>query len=190
LPAILLIDNFDSFTWNIYHYLLMCGAECRLMRNDEDVSGAIDAAPPDGIVFSPGPMRPEQHPLMFEILQRFYDSKPILGICLGHQAIGEFFGAALVKAPEPVHGKVSEIMHAPHDMYRDIPDYFSVARYHSLILSGLEKTDLSITASTQNGLPMSIAHNSYPLWGVQYHPEAIQTEYGLQLLKNWASLFS
>jgi anthranilate synthase/aminodeoxychorismate synthase-like glutamine amidotransferase len=187
---VLLIDNYDSFTYNIYHYIQMCGEECKLMRNTEPVMDVIEQNNPAGIVFSPGPMRPQNHPLMFDVLQKYYSIKPILGICLGHQAIGEFFGATLLKGPQPVHGKVSNISHTGHIMYNGIPQNLDVARYHSLILSGLEKTDLKITSSTKDGIAMSLAHKTLPVWGLQFHPEAIQTEYGLQMLKNWTSMFS
>jgi anthranilate synthase/aminodeoxychorismate synthase-like glutamine amidotransferase len=187
---VLLIDHFDSFTWNIYHYIQMCGQACTLVREDEGVIDAIEKAQPAGIVLSPGPMRPENHPVMQEVLQMYHKQLPMLGICLGHQAIGVFFGAKLVKGSVPVHGKVSEIKHCTHPMYSEIPGSLQVARYHSLVLAGLEDTPLEITAQTGDGLPMSLAHKELPLWGVQYHPEAIQTEYGLQLLKNWIAILN
>jgi anthranilate synthase component 2 len=168
----------------------MCGQDCKLMRNTEPVLEEIEQNNPDGIVFSPGPMRPENHPLMFDILKKYHATKPILGICLGHQAIGEFFGGSLLKAPKPVHGKVSEISHTGHAMYAGIPQSVNVARYHSLALAGLQDTALITTATTKDGLPMSLAHKTLPVWGLQFHPEAIQTEYGLQMLKNWTSIFA
>jgi anthranilate synthase/aminodeoxychorismate synthase-like glutamine amidotransferase len=160
------------------------------MRNKESVMAEIEQSKPEGIVFSPGPMRPNQHPLMFEVLEKYYTSLPILGICLGHQAIGEFFGATLLKAPKPVHGKISNISHTGHFMYNGIPKNLDVARYHSLVLAEVEKSPLFITSATNDGLPMSVAHKYLPIWGLQFHPEAIQTEYGLQMLKNWTSIFS
>jgi anthranilate synthase/aminodeoxychorismate synthase-like glutamine amidotransferase len=187
---VLLIDNFDSFTYNVYHYILMCGVECHFMRNDEPVIDELEKNDYSGIVFSPGPMKPDNHPLMFEILEKYHTSKPIMGICLGHQAIGQFFGANIIKAPKPVHGKISRIHHTGHNMFNDIPENINVARYHSLVVGGLEKTVLNITSTTEDGLPMSFAHKGLPLWGVQFHPEAIQTEYGLKMLKNWTSIFS
>jgi anthranilate synthase/aminodeoxychorismate synthase-like glutamine amidotransferase len=187
---VLLIDNFDSFTYNVYHYIQMCGVECHFMRNDEQVMDELEKNDYSGIVFSPGPMKPENHPIMFEVLAKYHTEKPILGICLGHQAIGQFFGANVIKAPKPVHGKISKIHHAGHDMFSDIPENLYVARYHSLVVSGFEKTDLCITSTTDDGLPMSFAHKELPLWGVQFHPEAIQTEHGLKIFKNWTSIFS
>jgi len=187
---VLLIDNFDSFTYNIYHYIQMCGAECSLVRNDEPVMDELEKEEYAGIVFSPGPMKPENHPVMFEVLEKYHDVKPILGICLGHQAIAQFFGANIIKAPKPVHGKISKIYHTGHKMFTEIPENIFVARYHSLVVDGLEKTNLNITSTTADGLPMSFAHKELPLWGVQFHPEAVQTEYGLKMLKNWTSIFS
>jgi len=188
--AILLIDNFDSFTYNIYHYLLQCGQDCRMMRNTGPVLEELSTGKYSGIVFSPGPMRPDNHPIVREVIRKYHLDVPMLGICLGHQAIGEFFGAELTKAPVPVHGKVSVIHHTGHPMFQDVPKSVQVARYHSLLLKDIEKTSLTITATTDDGLPMSLAHKGLPVWGMQFHPEAIQTEYGQQMLKNWTSIFS
>ncbi len=188
--GVILIDNFDSFTYNIYHYLLMCGTDCRLMRNDEPVLNSIATENFSGIVFSPGPMKPENHPLMFDILEKYNSSKPILGICLGHQAIAEFFGAQVIKAPKPMHGKTSLINHTGHMMFNGIPEKINVARYHSLVVEGVENTALQVTSSTSDGLPMSFANKELPIWGIQFHPEAVQTEFGLKMLKNWTSIFS
>ena len=187
---VLLIDNFDSFTYNVYHYIQMCGVECHFMRNNEPVMKELENHDYSGIVFSPGPMKPDNHPLMFEILEKYNTLKPILGICLGHQAIGQFFGANIIKAAKPVHGKISRIHHTGHHMFTDIPENVFVARYHSLVVAELDKTALNVTSTTDEGLPMSFAHKELPIWGVQFHPEAIQTEYGLKMLKNWTSIFS
>jgi len=187
---ILLIDNFDSFTYNIYHYILLCGIDCRLIRNDENVEEVLQTEKFSGIIFSPGPMRPENHPVIFDLIEKYHTTLPMLGICLGHQAMGEYFGANLVKSPKPMHGKISAIHHTGHVMFSGIPGEINVARYHSLIVEGLEKTVLKITSVTAEGLPMSFAHKDLPLWGIQFHPEAIQTQYGLKMLKNWTSIFS
>ena len=167
----------------------MCGVDCHFMRDNEPVMEELEKNDYSGIVFSPGPMKPENHPLMFGILEKYHTIKPILGICLGHQAISQFFGASVIKAPKPVHGKISRISHTGHEMFKNIPENINVARYHSLVVDGL-KTALTITSAADDGLPMSFAHKELPLWGVQFHPEAIQTEYGLKMLKNWTSIFS
>jgi anthranilate synthase component 2/para-aminobenzoate synthetase component 2 len=185
---ILLIDNYDSFTYNIYDYVLQCGATCALYRNDSISLEEIISMRPSGIIISPGPKRPEDHALIFPLLEYFHDKIPILGICLGHQAIGEFFGCGLIKAPEPSHGKTAEIVHYGHAMYDAIPSPHIVTRYHSLILNSMNSSPLVVTARTSKGLIMSLAHKTLPVWGVQYHPEAILTSHGLQLFKNWLRL--
>ncbi len=187
---VILIDNFDSFTHNIYHYLLMCGIDCRLIRNDEGVMDVIETGNFSGIVFSPGPMKPENHPVMFDVIEKYEHNMPMLGICLGHQALAEYYGADVIKAPKPMHGKVSRIKHSGHAMFDGIPAEINVARYHSLVASGLAETALEVTSMTDDGLPMSFTHKELPIWGIQFHPEAIQTEFGLKMLKNWTSIFS
>jgi len=182
---VLLIDNYDSFTYNLYDYALQAGIDCRVYRENEITLPDIINMVPGGFIFSPGPERPENHPLMFEILKYYYNSKPILGICLGYQAIGEYFGAKLVKAGKPVHGKVSEIHHTGHEMFTGIPQRFNVARYHSLVLENMAGLEIKPTSGTDDGEIMSLAHYSLPLWGVQFHPEAILTEYGMKIIENW-----
>jgi anthranilate synthase/aminodeoxychorismate synthase-like glutamine amidotransferase len=186
---ILLLDNFDSFTWNIYHYALMAGLDCKLYRSNEISMQEIKKMDPAGFIFSPGPKRPENHPLMFEILEQYHSLKPILGICLGHQAIGEYFGMELVKAPQPVHGKTSTIRHEGHEMFHKLPSSLEVTRYHSLILERAENKYLEFTSRSEDGLLMSLAHKQFPVWGMQFHPEAILTEHGLRMIENWAALF-
>jgi anthranilate synthase/aminodeoxychorismate synthase-like glutamine amidotransferase len=185
---ILLIDNYDSFTYNLYDYIRQSGLECILYRNDEITIHEIEKIDPAGFVFSPGPKRPQDHPLMFEILEKFYKTKPILGICLGYQAIGEFFGAKLIKAPVPAHGKVCEIFHEREGIFQGIPSPVAVTRYHSLILTDFIGSGLKITSQNKEGIAMSAAHKELPLWGVQFHPEAILTDYGLKMIQNWAQL--
>lgn len=186
---ILLIDNFDSFTYNLYDYLQQCGQEVKLYRNNEINCEEAEALQPAGIVFSPGPMSPQQHPLMMQLIERNFQQIPMLGVCLGYQALGQFFGAELVKAPLPTHGKVAVVEHNGHKMFSQIPSTFNVTRYHSLVLQGLENTLFEMNSSTRDGLAMSAAHKELPLWGVQFHPEAVLTEHGLQLLRNWVRLF-
>lgn len=185
---VLLIDNYDSFTYNLYDYLQQAGMECTLFRNDEITLEEIKKLDPAGFVFSPGPKRPKDHPLMFEILNYYYQIKPMLGVCLGYQAMGEFFGAELIKAPVPAHGKVCEIYHKDHKMFEGIPSPVKVTRYHSLILSNFAASEMIITSVTEDGIPMSAAHKELPLWGLQFHPEAILTAFGLKMMQNWARL--
>ena len=185
---VLLIDNYDSFTYNLYDYLLQAGAECRVLRNDALSLRSLSARQYDAFVLSPGPKRPADAGLMPFLIERFHQRVPMLGVCLGHQALGEFFGARLVHAAQPVHGKTADIRHeGGHPLFEDIPEQFRVMRYHSLVLDSLDQTPLEPLAHTASGEIMALAHRELPLAGVQYHPEYILTEYGLQLLKNWMS---
>ncbi len=182
---ILLLDNYDSFTYNLYDYLLQAGAQCQVLRNDELSLEEFDQLHFDALVLSPGPERPAQAGLMMPLIARWFDKKPILGICLGHQALGEFFGARLVPAPLPMHGKTSRIMHTGHPIFAEIPSPVAVMRYHSLLLESLEGTPLQVLAQTDSGEIMGLAHDNLPLLGLQFHPESILTDWGLQMLKNW-----
>ena len=182
-----LIDNYDSFTYNLLDYCLQFHCDCTLIRNDERSIEELAATDPDGFIFSPGPGEPKEHPLMFEILEKWYQKKPILGVCLGFQAIAGFFGASIQRSPSPVHGKVSTITHRGHAAFQGIPASFSVTRYHSLMVGNTEAMkDVSITAYTNlDRIPMALAHRQYPIWGFQYHPEAILTEHGIRMVYNW-----
>jgi anthranilate synthase/aminodeoxychorismate synthase-like glutamine amidotransferase len=182
---ILLLDNYDSFTYNLYDYLQQTGVACTVWRNDTFALESIDAAGFQAIVLSPGPKRPADAGLMMQVIERYHQHLPILGICLGHQALGEFFGAKLVKAALPMHGKTSPVVHTAHPLFQGIPSPFQVMRYHSLLLESLEGTPLDCVASTEAGEIMALAHRSLPLLGVQFHPESILTEHGLPLLHNW-----
>ena len=184
----MLIDNYDSFTWNLYDYASQCGIKCQIFRNDEITLNEIESIQPEGFIFSPGPGRPSDHPLLFKVLEKYEGKKPILGICLGYQAIGEFYGGRLVKASKPMHGKVSIIEHDNSQMFEGIPSPLKVTRYHSLAIAEIEKTPLVITSSTLDGETMSFMHREKPLWGMQFHPEAVLTEYGLQMLSNWSDM--
>jgi para-aminobenzoate synthetase component 2 len=181
---LLIIDNFDSFTHMLVDYLRQAGAECRVVRNNESMAQlTMDAV--DGIVLSPGPGTPEQAGRLMEVIGYYCQRVPILGVCLGHQAIGAFFGASLVPAYQPMHGKVSTVrVLASDEMFSELPTRFAVTRYHSLVLTGLPD-DLIRTAVTDSNEVMAMRHRTLPLWGVQFHPEAVLTEGGLQLLKNW-----
>lgn len=185
---ILLLDNYDSFTYNLYDYLLQAGAECRVVRNDELDIEAFELLDFQAIVLSPGPKRPSDAGLMPALIERYATRVPIFGVCLGMQALGEYFGARLVRAALPMHGKTSPIRHKGHPLFEHIPETFQVMRYHSLVLESLEGSALQTIAETESGEIMALAHPSLPLSGVQFHPESILTEYGLQMLKNWVNL--
>lgn len=188
-PAqILLVDNYDSFTYNLYDYICQLGAVCTVIRNDEYPIDVIQKMTFDGLILSPGPKTPKDAGLLMQLIQTFYRTKPILGICLGHQGICEFFGAKLVKATLPMHGKTSLIRHTGHPLFDNIPSEFEVMRYHSLIIREIENTGLDIIATTPTKEIMAIAHREFPLTGVQFHPESILTQYGLKLLDNWLSI--
>ncbi len=182
-----LIDNYDSFTWILYHYLLQTGNECVVYRNDEiDIAG-LEALNPSRIILSPGPETPVQAGITMQVVAHFHQQVPILGVCLGHQALGMHFGAQLVKVP-PMHGKTSAITHNGHPLFAGIPSPYTVMRYHSLAIEGTEGTGLQPTAWTADGTIMAMAHTVYPCVGVQFHPESAGSEYGLQLLRNWAAI--
>lgn len=182
---ILLLDNYDSFTYNLRDYLWQAGAECQVLRNDACSLDDFERLDFDALVLSPGPERPASAGVMMPLLARMFDKKPVLGICLGHQALGEFFGASLVKARLPMHGKTSLITQYGHPLFQHLPPAFAVMRYHSLILESLEGTPLQVIAHTEEGEIMALKHPALPLLGVQFHPESILTEGGLQLIKNW-----
>lgn len=184
---ILLLDNYDSFTYNLYDYLLQTGARCKVLRNDAFVLEDLETIDFQAIVLSPGPKRPQDAGLMMSVIKRYHHALPMLGICLGHQALGEFFGAKLVLAGEPVHGKTSLVEHEAAGIFSGIPSPLRVMRYHSLVLESLAGTPLACTAQTRNGEIMALQHNSLPLTGLQFHPESILTEHGLTMLRNWVA---
>ena len=182
---ILLIDNFDSFTYNLRDYILQTSEECIVRRNDEITIEDIELMRPEGIILSPGPGKPSDYPALFNVLDKFHDRTPFLGVCLGFQAIGEFFGMLLTKALEPRHGKTSKITHDGKYIFDKIPNPLTVTRYHSLILSKYSGSDFEINSLAEDGVPMAGKHRLLPVYGVQFHPEAILTEHGLQMIKNW-----
>lgn len=182
---VLLIDNYDSFTYNLYDYILQLGEQCRVVRNDEITLEELADISFSSAVISPGPKTPTEAGITMPFITHYHNRLPILGICLGHQALGQFFGATLVKARQPMHGKTTLIQHTNHFLFKDLPQQLQVMRYHSLILEGLEKTGLEVIATTANGEIMALAHKSLPLAGVQFHPESILTPQGLQLMRNW-----
>lgn len=189
--TILLLDNYDSFTYNLYDYLAQCGVQCLVVRNDAPDLLAFEPGDFDAVVLSPGPKRPEDAGLMPRLIAAWHDRLPMLGICLGHQALGAFFGAQIVKAPEPVHGKTSWVHHTGHPLFAGIASPFSVMRYHSLVVQSLLHTPLrAIAHSEDDGLIMALAHQTLPLLGVQFHPESILTDSGKQLISNWINMIS
>jgi len=183
-----LIDNYDSFTHILHHYLLQTGNECVVYRNDEISLNELIDINPSRIIISPGPETPLQAGICMDVIDHFHSKLPILGVCLGHQALGMYFGAKLIKTSYPMHGKISHISHDKSSLFHNIPNPFDVMRYHSLAVESFENTGLRATAHTNDGIIMALEHEQYPCIGMQYHPESIGTEHGIQLLKNWAAL--
>lgn len=183
---VLIIDNFDSFTYNLYHYFLILGEETIVKSRDEITIEEIKKLNPDYIVLSPGPGNPRDAKLPLEIIDSFKGIIPILGVCLGHQCIGHYFGANIIEGISPVHGKVHNISHQNKGLFRGIKNPLRVTRYHSLIISKKElPKELEITAETSEGEIMGIRHRKFNIEGVQFHPEAILTENGMDILKNF-----
>jgi anthranilate synthase/aminodeoxychorismate synthase-like glutamine amidotransferase len=185
--VVLLIDNYDSFTYNLYHYILQCGKQCTVVRNNEIAVSEIANMGITSIVISPGPEVPAKAGVVMEVINAYHNTLPILGICLGHQAIGEFFGAQLVKAVQPMHGKTSLITHTNHPIFAELPNEIEVMRYHSLVLKQVENTPLQTIAQTAEGEVMALAHPSFKLAGLQFHPESVLTPQGQQIMANWFS---
>jgi len=186
---ILLIDNYDSFTFNLVHYLGELGADCDVRRNDSlTVDQALGLAP-DAIVISPGPCTPTQAGICCDLIRAAAGRIPILGVCLGHQAIGQVFGGDVIRAPTPMHGKVSQIFHTGSDIFAGLKNPFAATRYHSLIVrAGTLPATLVPTAHTDDGLIMGLRHITQPIFGVQFHPESIASEHGHDLLRNFLTL--
>jgi anthranilate synthase/aminodeoxychorismate synthase-like glutamine amidotransferase len=183
-----LIDNYDSFTHILHHYLLQAGGQCAVYRNDELSLAQLIGLRPERLIISPGPGRPEDAGITMEAAAHFHDRIPVLGICLGHQALGLHFGAQLVHTPEPVHGKVRDVYHAGHPLFAGLPNPFPAMRYHSLSLTSLEGTGLVPVAHADDDVNMAVAHERYPCIGFQAHPESVGTPDGLRMLKNWAAM--
>jgi anthranilate synthase component 2 len=186
---IVLIDNYDSFTFNLVHYFGELGEEVRVHRNDKIESAAVLAAEPDAIVLSPGPCTPKEAGICLDLIKAAGGNVPILGVCLGHQAIGEAFGGKVVLAPKPVHGKLSEIRHDGTGIFRGINSSFKATRYHSLVVERESlPPELAATADTDDGLIMGLAHKRFAVHGVQFHPESIASEHGHLLLRNFLEI--
>jgi anthranilate synthase/aminodeoxychorismate synthase-like glutamine amidotransferase len=183
---LLLIDNYDSFTYNLYQYLAELGAEPLVRRNDEITVAEAEALHPSHLVLSPGPCTPREAGACVALIQALGLRIPTLGVCLGHQCIGVAFGGVVTRAPEPVHGKLSQISHRGMGVFRGLPSPFAATRYHSLIVERATlPADLEVTAETDHGLVMGLRHRAYPIEGVQFHPESIMTREGKRLLANF-----
>jgi anthranilate synthase component 2 len=183
---ILLLDNYDSFTYNLYQYLSELGAEVLVKRNDELSVADVATLAPEKIVISPGPCTPTEAGISVPLIQQLGGKFPILGVCLGHQSIGQAYGGAVVRAPQIMHGKLSDIYHAGEGVFTGLPDPFPATRYHSLIVRREDLPDcLEVTAWTEDGIIMGLRHRDLPVEGVQFHPESIMTDAGKLLLKNF-----
>ncbi len=186
---LLLIDNYDSFTYNLVHYLGELGAQSRVVRNDEITAAQAFAMKPAAIVMSPGPRDPDAAGICLELVATAPPELPMLGVCLGHQAIGQACGGKVVRCHEILHGKVSAITHIGTGLFKGLPQGFSVTRYHSLVIDPESLPDcLEVTARSQSGVIMGLAHRTRPVYGVQFHPESIASEHGHALLKNFLEL--
>jgi len=189
MQRVTLIDNYDSFTFNLVHYLGELGADVSVWRNDEITVADTLASRPDAIVLSPGPCTPNEAGVCLELVRSASETTPMLGVCLGHQAIGQAFGGDIVRAPAPMHGKVSRISHHARGLFRGLNGPFQATRYHSLIIERASTpSELEITAESDDGLVMGVEHRDRPVFGVQFHPESIASEHGRQILRNFLDL--
>lgn len=182
----LLVDNYDSFTYNLWHFLGELGAEVDVHRNDKISVGDALASKPSGLIISPGPCDPDRAGICLDLIRRAPADLPILGVCLGHQCIGQAFGGTVTRAPEPMHGKMSEMRNKGDGIFAGLPESFSATRYHSLVVdrASLPK-ELVVTAETDDGLIMGLKHAERPIFGVQFHPESIASRHGYGLLANF-----
>ncbi|WP_456441292.1 anthranilate synthase component II [Caldithrix abyssi] len=183
---LLFIDNYDSFTYNLVDYFGQLADEIRVFRNDAISLEEIEALQAEGIVISPGPGTPEQSGVSLEVVKRLGKKIPVLGICLGHQVIGQIYGAKVIRADEPVHGKVSEILHKGDLLFEGIPSPFQATRYHSLVVEWDSlPEELEVIAHTSDQIIMAMRHRRFPVVGIQFHPESILTRDGMKMLSNW-----
>ncbi|MBI2518226.1 MAG: aminodeoxychorismate/anthranilate synthase component II [Opitutae bacterium] len=186
---LLVIDNYDSFTFNLVQYFGQLGVAMRVFRNDELTPAEAEKLNPDRVLISPGPCTPNEAGISLDIFRVFAGKKPIFGVCLGHQAMGQYFGGKVIRAPRLMHGKMSPILHRGTDVFAGLPSPFTATRYHSLIVERVSLPDsLEITAETAEGEIMGLRHKQFPIWGVQFHPESIATEGGMRILQNFLSL--
>ena len=184
-----LIDNYDSFTYNLYHFLGELGAAVDVRRNDQVSVAEVMTLHPQGIILSPGPCDPDRAGICLELIEAAAGKLPILGVCLGHQAIGQAFGGKVIRGPVPMHGKLTAVQHRGEGIFQDIPTPFMGTRYHSLVVERDSLPDcLEVTAETEAGLIMGVAHRTLPIYGVQFHPESIASEHGHRLLGNFLRL--
>lgn len=183
---ILVIDNYDSFTWNLVHYIEELGMRTRVVRNDNISVDEIIQSPPSALLLSPGPCTPDEAGICLDLVKRAPDNLPILGVCLGHQAIGQAYGGKVIGAKEIRHGKLSDVTHTGGSLFSDIPETYEIVRYHSLSLSEPDLPEVfNVDARTADGEIMAISHKTKPIYGVQFHPESIKTEHGHKLLENF-----
>ena len=186
---LLVIDNYDSFTFNLVQYFGQLGVEQRVFRNDEITPAEAVALKPERVLLSPGPCSPKEAGVTLDIIKAFAGRTPMLGVCLGHQSIGHYYGGNVVRASRLMHGKTSPICHRNTDVFRDMPQGFAATRYHSLLVERATfPKDLEITAETAEGEVMGLRHKTLPIWGVQFHPESIATEGGMKILQNFLEL--
>jgi anthranilate synthase component 2 len=189
MQRLALIDNYDSFTFNLVHYFGELGAEVAVWRNDEVSVKETLARSPDAIVLSPGPCTPNEAGICLDLVRAASGTTPILGVCLGHQAIGQAFGGEIVRAPLPMHGKLSRIDHNARGIFRGLNGSFQATRYHSLVIErSSAPAELEVSAETGDGLIMAVAHRDHPIYGVQFHPESIASEHGRRILRNFLDL--
>lgn len=186
---ILLIDNYDSFTYNIYQYLRELGKKVDVIKNDSIVIDSVQNKY-EAVIISPGPGTPRESGKCLEIINKFHNQLPILGVCLGHQSIGEYFGAKIIHSPEIAHGYVDRIYHTNHPLFEGLNNPFNGTRYHSLQLSFAKNLPLEIIGKTIKGDIMGLAHKKYPVYGVQFHPESYETKDGIRILKNFIKIYS
>lgn len=189
VKMLFLIDNYDSFTYNLRHYLGELGAEVEVIRNDSCTVDALLKRNPSAVVISPGPGTPDNAGICLELIEKAGSFLPILGVCLGHQAIAQAFGGKVIRAPQPMHGKVSPVFHEGKSVFRDLENPFDATRYHSLIVERESLPDcFDITAWTDDNLIMGLAHKEHPFHGVQFHPESIASQHGHDILRNFLTL--
>ena len=186
---LLLIGNYDSFTYNLFHYLGELGADVKVVRNDEISAAQALGMNPEGIVLSPGPCTPNEAGICMDVIRQAAGNMPILGVCLGHQAIGQVYGGTVVRAPEPMHGKLSKVHHTGKSVFRGLNNDFLATRYHSLTIDPPSMPDvLEVTATSADGVIQGVMHKTHPVHGVQFHPESIASENGHALLNNFLAI--